>query len=557
MDINGLNVVITTTGAPEAVRAFGTVDAAAQKVRDDIRASLGQVNNDLSRVGETLGKNLEASAARSARAIESVATSADLMGTRSARAVQGVTRGLEVMARTGTVSGRSLDQIIAQTSRLALGFGEGGLLVGAIGIGTAAIVEMFNRTRKELEKTQEEFSTRLVEMARSANLAGIEGRYGTATELKSGDPFMRALGRSAFPKLSDTEFLKQSGGIDALNAEQQRLTALVASNHSIFRQGSTDADKLREVTDALTTAQKQYNQALKIGQMVMEQVTAETKPGKSKKEKPDRLDDWLMNEIAKSIPGFHESSITLSPQLRALEMVDDENGLDKLMAKYDPFFKLRKEAKNAELQLREVRVKPAKVTWIPPDQAQANEEWIRYAENVGKQLASTIGDSIGKGFEALFSKGGGLKAGFKALTGSLLEGLGDMFEQAGKHALLGLSFIKGIVDSIASMNPVTGIAAAVGLIALGAAMKSAGASVAASGASGGGASYYGASSSSVHSTSYVNPAAPAAASYSAAGLHSVSPVIVNATIIGKDDPSAQRQLLEMIARAQRRGGTVG
>jgi hypothetical protein len=37
----------------------------------------------------------------------------------------------------------------------------------------------------------------------------------------------------------------------------------------------------------------------------------------------------------------------------------------------------------------------------------------------------------------------------------------------------------------------------------------------------------------------------------------MQPVNVYATFIGKDDPRAQRELLEMIARAQRRGSTNG
>lgn len=546
---SALNLKIGDTGGDQTIKKLDAIDSRVEKMSETSRKAFAAMTKQEqeaflrwesgAKAAAVATDQATASAARATVAVENVGAAATTMNTRAARATQGVARGFEMVARTGALTGRSLDAVLSNVSQLALGFGSTGLLIGAIGIGTAAIVEMFNRTRKELEKTQTEFSQRLVEMGRASNLIGLEGRFGTATQLKSGDPFMRTLGRKAFPQLNDVEFLKQSGGIEGLTAERNRLNTVLASG-SMFRQGSKDGDRLRDVTKALTEAQTEYNNALKIGQMVQDKITAEDEAGRRLKAAQD------LAEAEKKADAEREQRERYLAKANLGKQFDDAT-LRALGVQTSQYYGQA----GAKIEHKGL-VTAAKL--VPtPDEKDAKDtiaQWQKYADQVGRGIANTIGDAIGAGFEALFEKGGSLKNGFKALTGTLLAGLGDMFEQAGKQALLGLSFIKTIVDSIATMNPAVGIAAAVGLIALGAALKGAGGRVSAS-ASGGGGGSANYSSPSLGGTIIVNPRGASGTS-SVAGMEARPSNNFYVSLFGKDDPRAQRELLEMIDRGQRR-----
>jgi hypothetical protein len=166
-------------------------------------------------------------------------------------------------------------------------------------------------------------------------------------------------------------------------------------------------------------------------------------------------------------------------------------------------------------------------------------------DQLGRSFAGAIADGISAGISTH-----SFADGFRSLTGALLIGFGDMLQTIGTESLLAANLMQSIISALYAFAPLGAVGPALALIALGGILKGLGASM--GGRRGGGGSGY----HSPPPTTFVGVTTPAPAP-NTAGLVAQAPVTVNAWIIGKDDPSAQRQLLEMFARAQRRGRTTG
>jgi hypothetical protein len=185
------------------------------------------------------------------------------------------------------------------------------------------------------------------------------------------------------------------------------------------------------------------------------------------------------------------------------------------------------------------------------------------ADQVQGELANGLGDAIASGFDAAFS-GKGIAGAVGDFAGAALRVIGGVFKQIGTQALIGLKFLEAIREGIIA-HPALGIPAAIGLIALGSALQSAG-----SGAGGArGASYSAAASVGyggaggitapiiVNPTTSVTPPVPnPAASLRSADVTSITPqrpvVVTGNYFLGTNDPAFQRHLVETFEKAERR-----
>jgi hypothetical protein len=172
--------------------------------------------------------------------------------------------------------------------------------------------------------------------------------------------------------------------------------------------------------------------------------------------------------------------------------------------------------------------------------------------NITEQFTSIFADALGAGFEAAFATGK-ISDGFKAFGKAMLSGLGGMLQAFGTQTLLASQIMKQIMVSFATLNPVQMAAAGIALIALGGALKGSASSIFGGGSAGGGdrvASY------STSSSAMTAPRLPTLTygPTSAAGAAGLSPMAAtNITIIGPNDPVAQRAMQELITKANRRG----
>ena len=168
--------------------------------------------------------------------------------------------------------------------------------------------------------------------------------------------------------------------------------------------------------------------------------------------------------------------------------------------------------------------------------------------------AGILGSAISSGFQAAFS-GGGISGAFHAFGDQIMAGLASILERQGEAMMAQGAIMMGLLPLLS--NPFTSgpalIAAGAALVALGATLSSIATSSTPSGG-GGGSSY---TSAPASTTGFVTVAPYQSAPSGQAttkGMSGTTPVTVNATIIGKDDPTAQRQIIELIQRAQLRAG---
>jgi tape measure domain-containing protein len=178
------------------------------------------------------------------------------------------------------------------------------------------------------------------------------------------------------------------------------------------------------------------------------------------------------------------------------------------------------------------------------------------AREMGQQLNQILSAGLANAFQALTARGGTIGDAFKALGQTILSGLGDMLIQLGTSLLPVAKLMAAVRASLASLSPAGMVAAAVGLIALGGMMKGMASRMTTTGAgapvSSGGFGYTAGGQGGITLPGLTF--GPTMAAAAAGGLSPMQPM--NVTIIGPNDPSAQRQMQELLRNAQRRGGTT-
>lgn len=179
------------------------------------------------------------------------------------------------------------------------------------------------------------------------------------------------------------------------------------------------------------------------------------------------------------------------------------------------------------------------------DEALAREaERHKKAEELSRVSASIIEAT----FKAGFSKGGTIGSAMKAFGDTILQGLGGIFVRLGEQYMS----YGAIMDALAALLP-DPFTAGPASLAIGAALIALGSSLGAIGSGGGGG---GGGASSAYTGA--PPAYPTqiifgpSSATTAAGMTPTAPM--NVTVIGPNDPTAQRQITELITKAQRRGG---
>jgi len=172
-----------------------------------------------------------------------------------------------------------------------------------------------------------------------------------------------------------------------------------------------------------------------------------------------------------------------------------------------------------------------------------------FQTSVGNSL---VGGIVGGIEQAIAS--GNIGDGFKALTSMLLAGIGDAMIKFGTSTAAFSQFMAKIQAALITLNPAAGLAASLALIGVGAALK--GAARGMFGGQGGGAAgsissfggNLGGFASNLPTQQIIFGQTSAT---TAAGM--TPRQSVNVTVIGPNDPSAQRSIQELITKANSRG----
>ena len=191
--------------------------------------------------------------------------------------------------------------------------------------------------------------------------------------------------------------------------------------------------------------------------------------------------------------------------------------------------------------------------------AAAAQEVLQLEQQLRETFAESIGNSIGDGIAAGFERGlatGKIGEGFKALAGTMLSGLGSAMIQFGQASLIAGEFMDKIKNALAEMSPKKAIAYSLLMIAAGGALRGV-ASRAFGGMGGGGGipvtptTQFGIPMTATGPTQLIFGATSAT---TAAGM--TPRQAVNVTLIGPNDPTAQRAMQELLRNANQRG-TLG
>jgi hypothetical protein len=193
--------------------------------------------------------------------------------------------------------------------------------------------------------------------------------------------------------------------------------------------------------------------------------------------------------------------------------------------------------------------KPIKIDVIPNVELSKWEEIISASmdtvdmvfQNFSLNVTASLEDSLAGAFENGFKNGGQV----------LLQGLGSIFIDMGKALVSYGVLMTGLLSALT--NPFTSgpaaIAAGAALIALGGALRGISHGGSSPGAVGAGFSSAGGSTLGGPGTVYTLPS-----SYNGGAVaQPVQPIVVNANIIGPNDPTAQRGITELITNAVMRG----
>jgi hypothetical protein len=219
---------------------------------------------------------LDASAKRMAASTTSAGTAAtasgvavDRMAMRYSRGAQAMAGAAEMAARAGKLTGESAKQMIAQGSMMATMFGPTGAIVGAVGIGTLAIVHMFDRAKDEAKTAREAIQGEFQKLATLESVAAAEREAERLLRGRARLPLTEA-GRAAFEQQRTSlrgraEEFGAEFGIEGLRAEITRLTSLqtaLTQAGTGTQEQITDAylrygDTLENVTDQLQKFRKE------------------------------------------------------------------------------------------------------------------------------------------------------------------------------------------------------------------------------------------------------------------------------------------------------------
>ncbi len=472
----------------------------------------------------------EASTRTRTAALAGIEGAADRAREKWGMAGRQIATSMADIGRSGEIGGSALKKFAIVGGEMAVMFSPIGPIASAVALLTLGIVSMFKRARDEQKATQEQFMQGLRDMAAGADYAGLQGQAGK-------------LYRGTF----NTKTGQFEGGAKDLLARERALQP--TSGFDLGAPGRLKnfyGQKVRSPLDGKEITVRellaQYAETISVMTMPLSGLAGSRSPititagGKADAEARRKEYERRMLDNGYGYSG------KIAPRL----LTDADKAMFAKLEGKSPLLELWKpDQKQLDKELGET-IKS--VTYWVTDHISEIAELFK---PIGTTIAETIGASLQEGlqgaFETLFT-GGGIAQSVRALSQSILRGLGSLFAEIATKAIMMSALMKGFLKSIASMNPwAAGAIAAAMLIAAQALGGAARGAVASAGA-GSSVSSAAAASSNDQVTRLVWGADSATV---AAGM--TPRQAMNVTIIGPNDASAQRAIQELMKNANRRG----
>ena len=486
-----------------------------------VQAALNRLKKETQAVAAEMKTTSQAVTGTGA-AMKSAGQATEIAKDRAAKAAIGFAAVGQSIARTGSLTADAGNRIIEAGSQIAAMFGAGGLVVSGILAGLAAVSTAFFSTRKEVA----EFKKTLDGLTDTANLQGLQDALdkivkGTAS--KEGKDSIVALSQELvrlqeeYKKYADntgpatSAQIELAKRINTLRAEiTQKRDAIVDLQRRIAI--ASDVERFHtKVVEADSNANKKATQALK------ERASALSAIG-------------MAQMLSRQVTG-----VTTFEQRADTSFVFDQGKLTTAIQAAIP--------KAGQIVLSEADRMAAEL---------AINLQKTFQDNIGNALVGGIVGGIEQAVAA-----GNISQGFKAMTSMMLAGIGDAMIKFGTATAAFSKFMKGIKDKLATLQPEASLAMSFALIAAGAVLKGAARGMfggqsggaAFSTASFGGAGFGGGVGAMTLPTTQLVFGNTSATT--AAGMQPRQPM--NVTVIGPNDPTAQRTIQELMVKANSRG----
>lgn len=452
------------------------------------------------------------------------------------------------LAETGTISGNMATKLLSVGSSISSMFGPGGLVAAAILGGLAAITTLFNKTGEEADTLKKKID----ELTDTANLQGLQDRIdrivkGTAS----------AQGLNSITALA-TELAKLQADFPEAESKMKRFGVLAGKEGEAYRRMLELRDLIKSMRDELVLLQKSFTLATDKQKYHTVVPDAEEEARKRAKEE-ERI------RAAKQ----KEAEVYAA----ALKAFDDQYYKDSEKSFNQRFDFIEQEEKDFKTALDAMMAQhaadsAAAFAFQMDMQAAAVRDSIQY------KLGGGILDGMRAGFQAALASGdiknfttalaqtlsGSLS---QAITDYLMTGLASLWKKFGKTLIQGLAdvmadfaaksivfakMVEAIKKFLAFGNGVGALIAATALLAF-AHANGGKASMGSTTMAGGAGGLSTAISPSTLPTQQIIFGATSATT--AAGM--TPRQSMNVTVIGPNDPSAQRAIQELMTKANSRG----
>lgn len=146
------------------------MSAVVKQVVAEVKATGTQFEAEMAKI--------EARAKRSKVEIEGTGGAATAMGRKYEMAGRQIAGSLETMARTGKITGEAGKGFLSAASSIALGFGPGGIAIGALSIFGLAVHSYMSKAQAEAKETAKVFEESIARMLNAGDIEGLkaEGR---------------------------------------------------------------------------------------------------------------------------------------------------------------------------------------------------------------------------------------------------------------------------------------------------------------------------------------------------------------------------------------------
>lgn len=496
MEVFGLGLKIKEEGA-------ATVQAALNGLKRETNA----VTSDMQRMGQV---------------VQTTGNASSIAGDRAAKAAIGFAAVGQSIARTGSLTADAGTRIIEAGSQIASMFGAGGLITAAILTTGVAITTGMRKVRAEIEATKQKFD----EFADVGNVSALRTQLNQLVQGRPSKNYQDGVIALAteLAKLKDA-YRGVIFGLDDLTAQSALSLRL---NQDLTNAEKADLIRIGQLNDQIREKNAliaRLNVLLPIAVNVEKQMNTE-------REKSVALNKEAKTQAAMGTGG--------SPAMTA--------GVATRITIPAPQF---------DLSLIQAAIPQAADIVLQGSN--------RVAQMLADQMLTTFRDSVGDalvggivgGIEQAVASGN-ISEGFKAFASLLLAGIGDAMIRFGLAAKVFSDFMQKIKDSLSLGSPRAALMFSLALIGVGAALK--GAARGMFGGQSGGAAYSTASfggggfSGGMGSQGALPTTQLIFGQTSATTAAGMTPrQAMNVTIIGPNDPTAQRAIQELLNKANNRG----